>query len=159
MMKFLIPLISFFLGNAKGFLKEPGEALTQQLVLKIRSVTILLVITIAALALSCVGISLSAVEFAKQMDLEGSFTWTTGLTTYLVLTVLSLGTLIYSLSSKAWVKQTGFSDRSSSHAKSSQRPLENAVTLLLMDYLEERKSRRESRKSQQHSNNVHSTHV
>ncbi len=154
MIKFLIPLLSFFLGNAKGFLKEPGEALTQQLVLKIRSITILLVMTIAALALSCVGISLSVVEFAKQMDLEGHFTWTAGLTIYLFLTILSMGTLAYSLSRKAWVHQTGFSDRDSSKTKATQRPLENALTLLLMDFIEERKSRRENRKSQQNSHNA-----
>ena len=141
-MKFLIPLISFFLGNAKNLFKEPSEALTQQVVLKIRSITVLVVVTIASLALSCVGISLLVAKFAEQLDAAGSFSWTPGLTIYLGLTVVALGTLFYSLRRDTWLKKMGFGERATRPQNSAGRPIENALALLLMDYLEERKSRR-----------------
>lgn len=152
MIKFLIPLLSFFLGNSKSFFKEPGEALTLQLALKIRSIAILVVVTMASLALSCVGISLLVAKFAQQMDAEGSFFWTPGLSIYLGLTVLAIGTLIYSLNRKTWMTQLGYIQNSASQSPGRQgggRPLENAVAMLIMDFVEERQKRREKRKSQE----------
>ncbi|AHZ86234.1 hypothetical protein [Bdellovibrio bacteriovorus] len=139
-MNFLLPLISFFIGNAKSLFKEPGIAFTQQLVLHLRALTFVLVSTIGSLALSCVGTSLFIASLAGQLDKGEEFQITGGMIVYLVMTVISAGVLIYSLNKKTWLKALGFVEKPVAPKQSGA--LENAVALLVMDYVEERQSKR-----------------
>lgn len=139
-MNFLLPIISFFIGNAKSLFKEPGIAFTQQLVLHLRALTFVLVSTIGSLALSCVGISLFIASLAGQLDKGEEFQITGGMIVYLVMTVISAGTLIFSLNKKTWLKALGFAEKPAAAKQSGA--LENAVALLVMDYVEERQSKR-----------------
>ncbi|WP_413292985.1 hypothetical protein ACLSU7_16440 [Bdellovibrio sp. HCB185ZH] len=152
MMKFILPLLSFLIGNAKGFIKEPAEAFSQQLAMRVRSLTTLLVAVIGSLALGCVGLSLFIASIASQLDKNEEFHVSGGMIVYLGLTVVSIGVLIYSLSSKTWMKSLGFEEKPQQAAtaagKRNSGALENAVALLVMDYIDERKSRRDDR---QHS--------
>ncbi|WP_246845679.1 hypothetical protein [Bdellovibrio sp. ZAP7] len=148
MMKFILPLLSFLIGNAKGFIKEPAEAFSQQLAMRVRSLTTLLVAVIGSLALGCVGLSLFIASIASQLDKNEEFHVSGGMIVYLCLTVVSIGVLIYSLSSKTWMKSLGFEEKPSQAASTGKRAsgaLENAVALLVMDYIDERKSRRDER--------------
>ncbi|MFV8259474.1 hypothetical protein ACNQKP_16825 [Bdellovibrio bacteriovorus] len=139
-MNFLLPLISFFIGNAKSLFKEPGIAFTQQLVLHLRALTFVLVSTIGSLALSCVGISLFIASLAGQLDKGEEFQITGGMIVYLAMTLVSAGVLIYSLNKKTWLKALGFVEKPAAAKQSGA--LENAVALLVMDYVEERQSKR-----------------
>lgn len=139
-MKFLLPLLSFFLGNAKSLFKEPSVALTQQLVLHVRTITILLTSAIGSLALSCVGVSLFIASIARQLDLNEDFTITPAMCVYLGMTVVFAGILFYSLRRKTWLSNLGFEEKPTPAKQSGA--LENAVALLVMDFVEERQSRR-----------------
>ncbi|MEN0057545.1 MAG: hypothetical protein AAGB31_01820 [Bdellovibrio sp.] len=141
-MNFLLPLFSFLLGNAKGLFKEPGIAFTQQLVLHLRSLTLVLVSTLGSLALSCVGLSLLISSIAGQLDKNEDFHFTGGMIVYTIMTLLAGGTLLASLRRKTWLKALGFDEKPTTANKQSG-ALENAVALLVMDYIEERQSRRQ----------------
>lgn len=143
MMKFLIPLLSFLLGNANKLFKEPGVALTQQLVLHVRSLTLIVVSCIGSLALFCVGASLLISHVVGQIDKDGGFQATTGFFIYVAMVVISGGVLIYSLSSKTWLKALGMQAVNEAAPKKSG-ALESAVALLVMDFVEERQSRRQN---------------
>ncbi|MEK2687854.1 hypothetical protein [Bdellovibrio sp. GT3] len=148
MMKFLLPLLSFLLGNAKGLIKEPAEAFSQQLAMRVRSLTTLLVAVIGSLALGCVGLSLFIASIASQLDKNEEFHVSGGMMVYLVLTVVAVGVLIYSLSSKTWMKSLGFEQKPATqqNQKRATGTLESAVALLVMDFIEERKERRDERR-------------
>lgn len=147
MMKFILPLLSFLIGNAKGFIKEPAEAFSIQLAERVRSLTTLLVAVIGSLALGCVGLSLFIASIASQLDKNEEFHVSGGMVVYLCLTVVAIGILIYSLRSKTWMKSLGFEERPQQQAPGGKRSgaLENAVALLVMDFIDERKSRRDEK--------------
>ncbi len=148
MMKFILPLLSFLIGNAKGFIKEPAEAFSMQLAMRVRSLTTLLVAVIGSLALGCVGLSLFIASIASQLDKNEEFHVSGGMLVFLCLTVVSIGVLVYSLRSKTWMKSLGFEEKPTPAASSGKRQsgaLENAVALLVMDYIDERKNRREEK--------------
>jgi flagellar basal body-associated protein FliL len=151
MMKFILPLLSFLIGNAKGFIKEPAEAFSQQLAMRVRSLTTLLVSVIGSLALGCVGLSLFIASIASQLDKNEEFHVSGGMMVFLGLTVVSIGVLVYSLSSKTWMKSLGFEEKppqAPSAGSKRSGALENAVALLVMDYIDERKSRRDEKHQQ-----------
>ena len=143
-MKFLIPIISFLIGNAKTFMKEPGAALTQQLVLHIRSIGVLVIGSVGSLALFCVGLSLFIARVAGQFDASEDFHFTVSMGIYLSMTLVFGGVLLYCLRRRTWLDSLGFSDRRESEQTTKKSgALENAVALLVMDFVEERQSRRE----------------
>jgi hypothetical protein len=144
-MNFLLPIISFLIGNAKGFFKEPGVALTQQLVTHVRSLTMIIVTCVGSLVLFCVGLSLLISNIVNQMEKEGSFVYSTGSMVYTGMVVIAAAVLIYSLRRQTWLKALGMEAKPEQTKKSGA--LESAVALLVMDFVEERQSRR------QHSDN------
>lgn len=146
MIKLLLPLISFFMGSAKHLFKEPSIALTQQLALHVRSIIMMVVTAIGSLTLLCVGISLLINSIGKQMDLNEGFVFTSGMMVYTSLTVVSLGVLIYILNRKTWLNKLGFEERPPAPKQSGA--LENAVALLVMDYVEERQNRRNQKQEE-----------
>lgn len=146
-MKFLIPLLTLFLGNMKSFFRDSSTAITQQVVMKIRSLTQVLVSTIASVVLSCVGISLLIVNLAGQLDKNEDFRFTPGMILYLSLTVIAVGILIYSLRQRTWLKALNFEEKTKVKKDSQSRPLEAAIAMLILDFVEERQSRRTEQKT------------
>lgn len=139
-MGFLLPLLSFFIGNAKNLFKQPSIDLTQQVVLHLRALTMVLVSTIGSLVLSCVGISLLVSNIAGQLDRTEEFQFTGGTILFSILSVVSLGILFYSLRRNTWLRALGFEEKRQAPKQSGA--LENAVALLVMDFVEERQKKR-----------------
>lgn len=141
-MKFLLPILSFLLGNAKNFFEKPREALSQQLVLRLRALVAILISCIGSLVLFCVGASLLANHIAVLLDSPSGFSWTTGVCVYTGWSVLTFVILLISLRRGTWLKAMGFGTTPEAAASKKTGPLENAVALLVMDFLEERQRRR-----------------
>ncbi|QDK39645.1 hypothetical protein DOE51_04635 [Bdellovibrio sp. NC01] len=142
-MKLLLPLLSFLLGHANTFVKEPTAAITQQVALHVRAITSILVSTVGSLALSCVGLSLFIASIAGQLDKNEEFHFTGGMGVYLALTVVSACVLAYSLRRETWMKALGFQTKPEpQRSEHKAGALENAVALLIMDFVEERQQRR-----------------
>lgn len=144
-MKILLALISFFLGNAKSFFREPSQALTQQLVLRIRAITVLAVTAIGSLALACVGVSLLIANLAGQLDADRDFQMTAGTFLYLGMTAVFSGVLFWALRRETWLKAAGFQEQRPTQKQSGA--LESALALIVMDFLEERQQRRQKNNS------------
>ncbi len=140
-MNFLLALLTFAMGQAKSFVKEPGIAFTQQLVLRIRSLTMLIVAIVGALTLSLVGVSLFIANLANQLDQKEDLTVSGGMILYLVVTVISLAFLGYNLSSKKWLQTSGLVEPSTPPPRPSS-SIENAISLLIMDFVQARQQRR-----------------
>jgi hypothetical protein len=149
-MKFLIPLLSFFLGNAKNFFREPSEAITQQVVMHARAITLLAICAIGSLALSCVGISLLIANIATQLDASSEFHFTAGTWVYLGMTLFFGLGLVITMRKETWLGSVGFAGRKEQPAKKGS-PIENAIALVVMDFLEERQKRREASKNENRS--------
>ncbi|WII71309.1 hypothetical protein QJS83_12635 [Bdellovibrio sp. 22V] len=150
MMKFILPLLSFFMGSAKNLFKEPGVALTQQLVLHLRALGLIVTSCVGALALFCVGLSLLISRIASQFDSTEDFYFSTSMWIYSGMTVLAAGVLIYSLRRQTWLKAMGFAEKPQT-AQNKSGALESAVALLVMDFIEERQSRRKEQQDHQAS--------
>lgn len=142
-MKFLIPLISFFLGNAKSLFGGPSQAITQQVVLRVRAITMLAICAIGSLALGCVGLSLFIAKLATQLDSPDGFEWTTGVSVYLGMTAFFVVALIMTMRKETWLSSVGFNSPQEAPRKGS--PIENAIALVVMDFLEERQQRRQKK--------------
>lgn len=147
MTKLIIPLLSFLLGNAKGFFKEPSVAITQQLVLHTRALILLAVTTLGSLALSCVGISLLIANIAGILDKGDGFEFSGGTWVYLAMTLVFGGTLIWSLRKSTWLQSVGLQEPPASQAKKGS-PIENALALLVMDFVDERQRKRQEKSEQ-----------
>lgn len=141
-MKFLIPLISFFLGNAKNLFGAPSQAITQQVVLRVRAITMLAICAIGSLALGCVGLSLFIAKLAAQLDSPDGFEWTTGVSVYLGMTAFFVIALIFTMRKETWLSSVGFNTQKEAPRKGGS-PIENAIALVVMDFLEERQQRRQ----------------
>ena len=142
MLSFLLPILSFFAGNAKSFFKDSSEVITKQLALHLRAITFLIVTAIGSLTLSCVGISLFIVSLAKQLELEDGFVFSNSMIVYLVMSLISISVLIYSLKSKTWLEKLE-TEKPTPTPKASG-AIENAVAVVVMDFIEERQRKRES---------------
>ncbi|MNL22293.1 hypothetical protein D3C87_1436330 [compost metagenome] len=152
MMKLLLPLLSFFMGSAKNLFKEPGVAITQQVVMHVRSLTLIVVTCLGALTLFCVSLSLLVAGLARQVEVEDGFVFSNGMIVYSVMVVLSLAVLIYGLKKDTWLRSLGFETRPQQQAASSKGgALENAVALLVMDYVEERQAKRQKTEQESQS--------
>lgn len=143
MLKLIIPLLSFFLGNAKTLFKNPSETITQQLVLHLRGFSLVLSSCLGSLVLLCVGTSLFLAKVAQQFDIQDEFYFTTGMWIYLAWVIITLFILIYSLRKNTWLKAMGFKQRSQESKKQSG-AIESAIALLIMDFIEERQKKRQS---------------
>lgn len=141
-MKLLLLLGSFLIGNIQSLFKNPREALTQQIILKIRALTALLLTSVGALALFCCGFYMFLSHVATQLDNSGAVQWTATLVISASLSLASLWVLIFSLRSKAWLKATGLQASSAKSSGKQTSPLENAVALLIVDFIKEREQRR-----------------
>ena len=146
-MKLFLALISFALGQAKSFVKEPGIAFTQQLVLRIRSLTLLIVMIIGSLTITLVGFSLLLSKVAEQLDKQEGLSISSGMILYVVVSLCAIGFLIYNLSAKKWLQTSGLVEQQQK-PKGVGSTLENAVSLLIMDFVQARQERRENSKSQ-----------
>lgn len=153
-MKILMLLGSFILGNAKALFKNPGEALTQQIILNIRALTVVILSSIGGLALFCCGIYMLVSNVATQLDAGGPLQATATLIVASSLSLISLGVMIFSLRAQTWLRATGFQNASAKKSKQTS-PIESAIALLVMDFIKERERQRErpdKTSSQEHKN-------
>ena len=142
-MKILLLLVSFLAGNMKNLFKAPGEALTKQFVLAFRALSVVILSSIGAMAVFCTGIVMFVSNIATQLDQSGEVKMTAGFGLTLALTIISLAVLIYNMREKTWLKATGFQFAEEPPAKTSG-ALENAIALLVMDFVKERQNRRQA---------------
>ena len=148
-MKLMIMLLSFFLGNTKSLFKQQSSALTEQIVLNVRALAVIILSSVGALALFCCGLFMLLSHIAVQWDQNGGVHSTATLYISAALTLFSLGTLIYCLKASTWLRATGLQKRPEmgSSSRKANSPIEAAVASLIMDFVHQREQSRQARQS------------
>lgn len=139
-MKFFLMIASFLIGNAGMLFKAPTTAFSQQIVLNVRALVVVILSSIGALALFCSGIFMFISHIAAQMDSGNEVRITATAVLSLLLTLISLGVLFYSLRRRTWLRATGFQEVEPAAKNTSA--VETAIASLIMDYVKERETRR-----------------
>lgn len=143
-MKFLFLLFSFFLGQGKNLFKQQSTALTEQIVLNVRSLAVITLSSVGALALFCSGFYMLLSNIATQIDATGELHITATFVVGLLLTIGSLGTLVYCLKASTWLSATGFAKKPArEQSRGSGSPVEAAIATLIMDFVREREQSRQ----------------
>lgn len=143
-MNLLLPLLSFLLGNAKNMFKQSGTALSQQMVLHVRAVSIVLITGIGSLVIFCTTLCFLISNVAAQLDQEEGFSFTGSTLVFSITAAISLAVLLFSLRRKTWLNTVGLQQ---SETKKTTSPIESAIALLIMDFVESRKEQRKESES------------
>lgn len=149
----ILELIMAFKFGQTGGLAEKSQALTANVVNHVRYMVMLALIAIAALALFCVGVSMLLEDVLKNIDLHGGFTSTATFYGSLILTLLTLGTIVYCMREKTWLKATGIEREEQKRAPGAAQtsPIENALALVITDFVQERQHQRTQEKPETHT--------
>ncbi len=112
---------------------QKSQVMSRQVLNNVRRIIIFIVIALGSMVLFCVGVSMAVSELARQLDrpvMLGS-----------VLAALSLCIFFYCLSQKAWLKTTTPNIENNKQMPS---PIEEALGLLIKDFVVERQMKRDS---------------
>ncbi len=138
-MNIFLALVSFLLGNAKSLFKQSSTAISQQMVLHVRAIVMLLVACIGSLAIFCTSICLFIASVASQFEKSDAFNFSTVQVIYLITVIVSLVVLVHSLRRQTWLN---IMDYKQAETKSAGSPIENALALLVVDFVESRQATR-----------------
>jgi hypothetical protein len=145
-------ILMFFLEKLDAELGSPTHALLSKVFSKTKKfLAIVFTAAVTAIILGS-GIVLTAHEYASQYDTSGRVTFTATLITGIALILVSIPLLIFVFSKKVW--QSNFhgegmfaalresTEKQKSKDDSGIPSLDQALSLLLIDYIEERKQKR-----------------
>jgi hypothetical protein len=143
-MSMLIKIFEMFLGftGGKG-LFEKSQFFTQQVVNNIRQMVIIFIVTLASLALFCIGLSMAIENYVRQMDRNHFFEWTFTFSGGLILAGSTLIALIICLHERTWMRVMSFEKKKPKEAPPKSHPIEDAISLLIIDYVQERQAKRQ----------------
>ena len=141
-------LMSLFAGHAHGLLQQT-QGIPKQLVNNVRLLVIILVVTLGSLALFCIGVTIAVTDLIKQLDSSVAFSWTATFTGGVILVGLTLLGMIYCLRERTWMKVAGLEREERSRQEAEQHapranPLEEALGLLIADFVHEREMKRQN---------------
>ena len=146
----ILKIIEIFMGmataRASGFL-EDTQGIPKKLVNNIRQLVIILVVTLGSLALFCIGVTIAVTNLLKQLDETNTFTWTATFTGGVIVLALTLIAMFICLREKTWMKASGFArvEREDEPLPPpTASPLEEAVGMLIKDFVMERENNRQN---------------
>jgi len=115
------------------FTAEKSQTISKQLLATVRRTILYVIVSLGAMTLFCVGISMALTDLALQLDKP--------IMVGLILAFISLCVFIFSLSHKPWVNAASITNEVKKNETS---PIEEALALLIKDIVEERQSKRVS---------------
>ena len=156
MIKILSYLFSYFAGRYNSILKPSTFMIIDQLLVRARKLVMTSSIMFISSLLFAAGVIISLIEFTSQVDRFGVVWPSATLVGGLTLSALSVAVLIFSFTSKAFDLRYVRSQKSrrqeslfdshkveGSSSTRAQSPLEEALGVLIMDFVNERKQNRE----------------
>lgn len=117
-----------------NFTTAKSQTLSKQVLISVKKLILYIVISLGAMTLFCVGISMALTNLSEQLDkpiLVGS-----------ILALVSIGILIFSFKQKPW--DNANSNETGEERRTEASPIEEAVALLIKDIIEERHAKRVS---------------
>lgn len=133
-METLIALARFLLDKMVSVTVSPMSGLAEFFKQELRQVAFLLISSLIAASLLIAGLLIALLEMSAQYDQQGWVALNARLWTGLILLSLSSASLIIALSPRIWRK----------HPESASAALQEALALLLMEFVREREVSRQS---------------
>lgn len=131
---------SFIMGQRQSFGARSQE-ISVEIINQIRRVIILVVVTIGALTLFCMGASHLIERILNNLD-AGTFIFTPSVWVIIGFLLMCFGVLVYSTNKNVWLKMM----KKEKEVKEPQgligNQLESVISLLLLDILKERESKK-----------------
>lgn len=147
MIKVLMYLFSFIMGRYNSVLKPSTLVLVDQLLLRTRKLMMTSMVSLIASLLLTGGVVISLIEFTRQID-QFKVVWPSAtLIGGLTLSVLALTVLVYSFTSRAFdlryvpIRSAKKGNRDDTQTRTHS-PLEEALSVLVLDFVNERKASR-----------------
>lgn len=159
MIKILSYLFSYFAGRYNSVLKPSTLLIIDQLLVRARKLVMTSSIMFISSLLLAGGVLISLIEFTSQIDRYAVVWPSATLIGGLSLSVIALGVLIFSFTSRTfdlrYVRSKNSrrheslfdSRKSESSSPRTQSPVEEALSLLIMDFVNERKQNREKKET------------
>lgn len=153
----LKPLLQILFSQAgfMGVTETKALHLSKEILQQLRRIVILLSVTLGGLLLFLLGMHFLVLRLLDQLD-QGSFTLTPSILFLFIFILTCLGTIIYSVRTKTWLKS--FEDKTTDNSTSQNRidtaPIESAISLFILDLVKEREWKRaqESQKNESSRN-------
>jgi hypothetical protein len=143
MIKFFTYFISFLIGRYNSFAKPSAMVIIDQVLLRTRKLLMTSMISLIASLLLTGGVIISLIEFTRQID-RFQIVWPSAtLIGGLALTLISLATLIYAFTSKAFDLRYVKKASPTEQIPRTPSPLEEALSVLVMDFIKERREERQ----------------
>lgn len=150
-MNIFLTLVSFFLGQARAAFKQSSATITQKIVLHARAMATVVVMCLGALAVFCTSLCLLIASIAGQFEKNDDFSFSTVQSIYLLATFISLGVLLFSLRRETWLNIMGYKEATAGPSGST---IENALALLVVDFVESRQAQRRETKDAEKNTRV-----
>jgi hypothetical protein len=147
-MRLLSLLASFFLGKLNHTrsvsLKETVLIIFEEVTSRSRKPVILLLSGLACILILCGGLFMSIIDLTSQFDREGSLRFTASFASGGILLTISLGVFFWIFTS-AWPETRSKIMIENEAPQATASALEQALSLLVIDFIKEREYKREQR--------------
>jgi Na+/H+-translocating membrane pyrophosphatase len=146
-------LFNFIMGQRLN-IGERSQEISVEILNQVRRILILVVITLGALTMFCMGMSHLIERVLDRLD-EGSFYFTPAIGVILFFLVICIAVLIYSTNKNVWLNifKKEKNQKEDAPASPLGNQIESVISLLVLDFIKERESNRESRKHHPKENN------
>ncbi|MBY0416256.1 MAG: hypothetical protein K2Q18_18930 [Bdellovibrionales bacterium] len=149
----LFKMAEFFLSFVMGQRQTLGarsQEISIEIINQIRRVIILVVITVGALVMFCLGFSHLIERILNNID-QGNFIFTPSIWVIIVFLIFCMAILVYSTNKKVWLKMLKKEEEDKEEVKApvgllGSGQLESVISLLVLDFIKEREANRELNK-------------
>jgi Na+/H+-translocating membrane pyrophosphatase len=125
--------------------KQRSKEISVEILNQVRRILILLVITIGALTMFCMGMSHLIERILNNLD-DGQVIFSPAIGVILLFLIVCVGVLFYSTNKNRWLSifKKEKTDDETSHSKIGGQ-IESVISLLILDIIKEREYKRENR--------------
>lgn len=139
--------ISFIMGQ-RSLVGDRTQKMSAEILNQLRRVLILVLITIGALTMFCVGMAHLIERVLNKLD-QGGFQFTPSIGVVLIFMLFCLCILLYSTNKSVWLNIFKLDKEHSDHHNEASASvlgtqIESVLSLLVLDFIKERESTRES---------------
>ncbi|MDD4974085.1 MAG: hypothetical protein PHY93_07020 [Bacteriovorax sp.] len=144
--------LNFMMGQRR-LIGERSQEISVEILNQVRRVLILVVITLGALTMFCMGMGHLIERVLNKLD-AGSFVFTPAIGVILLFLVICIGVLIYSTNKNVWLNIFKIEKIQKEEAPQNAIgvQIESVVSLLILDFIKERECKREERKEHSKEN-------
>lgn len=137
-----------FMMGQRSLISERSQEISVEILNQVRRILILVVVTLGALTMFCMGMSHLIERVLNKLD-GGEFIFTPAIGVILAFIAICIGVLVYSTNKKVWLdifkKDVSLAPPAPPAAAVST--IESVISLLVLDIIKEREAGRENRKA------------